>query len=153
MLDVQVTSHYSLLGLSPHASAAEIRQARDRIIKRLREQELAEPERREELQARQKAVNAVGDELARPALREAYDAAHADLGFLTIRTAAPAMFVDQASRLTALERAMTAHLATKGVPVALSDLEREDFTADMSPDELLDELLDGPTDVRDDRAG
>jgi curved DNA-binding protein CbpA len=142
MVDLGGDSHYALLGVSPTATAGEIRRARDRLVQQLREQQRREPTRSPELVRRQKAVNAAGEELARPANRAAYDQANAHLRFFTVRDAAAPMFVDVAARIDVLHRAIAAHLRAAGAPLPpLSDLDRSDFRADQTPNPLLDELL------------
>lgn len=142
MIDLGADSLYSLLGVLPDATAAEIRTARDRMVQELRERHRREPTRRTELEERQKAVNAAGETLARPAKREQYDQEHTHLRYFTIRSAAAPMFVDAGERVDVLYRAIAAHLAERGTPVApLSDLDRVDFRSDETPNPLLDELL------------
>jgi len=142
MIDLGVESHYSLLGVSPDASAAEIRQARDGLIRQLRERQRREPTRRQELTERQTLINSVSEELARPAKRARYDKDHEHLRFFTIRSSAAAMFTDPRDRIDVLHRVISAHLRAAGVNVRpLSDLDRVDFTTDVTPNDLLDELI------------
>lgn len=142
MIDLGVESHYSLLGVSPDATAAEIRQARDGLVHRLRERQRREPTRRQELTERQRLINSVGEELVRPAKRAQYDKEHEHLRFFAVRPAAAAMFTDPRDRIDVLHRVISAHLRAAGVSIRpLSDLDRADFTADVTPNELLDELI------------
>lgn len=142
MIDLGVESHYSLLGVSPDCTAAEIRQARDNLIRELRERQRREPTRRAELTERQRLINNIGEELARPAKRARYDQDHEHLRFFTIRSATAPMFTDPEDRIDVLHRAISAHLRAEGVHVRpLSDLDRDDFTADLTPNNLLDELI------------
>lgn len=142
MIDLGAESYYSLLGVTPNATAAQIRHARDGLIRELRERQRREPTRRGELDERQKAVNAAGEELARPARRTQYDQENAHLRFFTVRTAAAPMFTEPADRTDVIHRAIRDHLRAQGVAIAdLSDVDRTDFTADHSPNSLLDELL------------
>jgi curved DNA-binding protein CbpA len=142
MIDLGVDSHYSLLGVSPDATAAQIRQARDSLIRELRERQRREPARREELTERQRLINNVGEELARPAKRAQYDKDHEHLRFFTIRSATAPMFTDPQDRIDVLHRVISAHLRRAGVHIRpLSDLDRGDFTADVTPNSLLDELI------------
>jgi curved DNA-binding protein CbpA len=139
MVDLQSDSYYVLLGVEPNATAAEIRQARDRQVWELRERQRREPINRRELIERQKTVNAAGEELARPAKREKYDKEHAHLRFFTVRNAAAPMFIDKGDRLYVLRRALAAHLAAAGTPLRqLSDLDRVDFSGDLTYNPLLD---------------
>src|SRR5262245_44512438 len=107
MIDLGVESHYSLLGVSPTATPAEIRGARDAIVKELRERVRREPTRARELEERQKAVNAAGETLARPAKRAEYDQEHAHLKFFTVRTCAAPLFLDCGHRIDVLHRAIS----------------------------------------------
>jgi curved DNA-binding protein CbpA len=142
MIDLGVDSHYAMLGVSPDATAAEIRKARDTLIRELRERQRREPTRRAELTERQRLINNVGEELARPAKRAQYDKDHEHLRFFTIRSATAAMFTSPQDRIDVLHRAISAHLRAAGVQIRpLSDLDRVDFTADATPNTLLDELI------------
>jgi len=142
MIDFDAESHYSVLGVAPTATAKEIGQAHDRLVRELRERQRREPENRQELEGREKAVNAVGDELKRPARRKQYDKANAHLRFYTVRVAAAPMFTDAADLVAVLHRAIGAQLARENVRLApVSDLDRADFRADETPNALLDELL------------
>jgi len=142
MIDLGAESYYSLLGVTPNATAAEIRQARDGLVRELRERQRREPTKRKELEERQKVVNTAGEELARPANRAQYDQDNAHLRFFTVRNAAAPLFADPADRIDVLHRAISAHLNSAGVGIRpLSDLDRTDFTADQTPNPLLDERL------------
>lgn len=144
MIDLDADSHYALLGVAPDAGVEEIRSARDRIVKELKERVRREPTNREELERRLKTVNAAGEVLVRPAERSKYDQQNAHLRFFTKRRAAAAMFTDAGHRVDVLHRAISAHLDAAGAPLRpLSDLDRTDFAADLAPSPLLDELL-GP---------
>jgi curved DNA-binding protein CbpA len=130
MVELDTDSYYSLLGVEPDATAAEIRQGRDRLVKQLRERQRRESTNREELVERQKEVNAAGEALARPAQREKYDREHAHLRFFTVRV---------------VHRALSEHLRQAGVAVSpLSDLDRVDFGDDLTPNPILDGAP-GPT--------
>ncbi len=142
MIDLGVESHYSLLGVSPDATAAEIRQARDNLVHQLKLRRRREPTRKQELVERETLINSIGEELARPAKRARYDKDHEHLRFFTIRSAAAAMFTDPRDRIDVLHRVISAHLRAAGVSVRpLSDLDRVDFTTDVAPNTLLDELI------------
>jgi curved DNA-binding protein CbpA len=142
MVDLGADSHYALLGVAPTATRDEVRTARDRLVRELKERLRCEPANRGELEERLKVVNAAGEVLARPAERAKYDRQNAHLRFLTVRNAAAAMFVDAGHRVDVLHRAISAHLDAAGVPLRpLSDLDRTDFLADSTPNPLLDQLL------------
>ncbi|MEU7481146.1 DnaJ domain-containing protein [Lentzea sp. NPDC042327] len=142
MIDLGGDSHYSRLGVSPDASAEEIRQARDRLIRELRERVRREPGRKDELTERQQQINGVADVLVRPAKRQQYDRGHEHLRFFTIRSAAAPVFTSQADRIDVLHRVISAHLRAAGVELRpLSDVDRSDFAADVTPNTLLDDLI------------
>ncbi len=143
MIDLGMQSYYSLLGVSPAASAGEIREARDRKIKELRErQRIAQGPEEEKLKDRQKEINAAGETLARPKNREEYDRQNSHLKFFSVRVAAAPLFVEKADRIHVLHRAIREFLAAKSIDLPpLSDIEREDFSADETPIDLLDNLL------------
>jgi hypothetical protein len=138
MIDLEVRSHYAVLGVPPDATAGEIRAARDRAIERLRERQRREPANREQLLEHQKAVNAAGEELARPTRRAQYDLDNPHIAYLTARRLAATLFVERSNVETIL-RSIMAHLTEVGIPVApLSDLDRSDFEADFTAMPLLD---------------
>jgi len=143
MIDLGAQSYYTMLGISPGSSGADIRAARDKLIKELKEKERAAPsEEKKKLEGRQKEINAAGETLARPEKREEYDRANAHLKFFIVRVAAAPLFVEKDDRIYVLHRALRNFLAAKEVDLPpLSDLEREDFSADETPIDLLDNLL------------
>ena len=63
MIDLGAESYYSVLGVTPNATAAQIRQARDGLIRELRIRQRREPTRHGELDERQRVINAAGEEL------------------------------------------------------------------------------------------
>jgi hypothetical protein len=137
-----------MLGVSPTVSSEEIRTARDQQVKRLREalRDAKTDEEKQRLNERQTEVNNIGETLARPQKREEYDRANAHLSFFTIQVAAAPLFVDKADRLHVLHRVIRQFLAEKGVELQpLSDLDRDDFSADETPIALLDQLLEEDT--------
>ncbi|GAA3275111.1 DnaJ domain-containing protein [Dactylosporangium vinaceum] len=139
MVELDADSYYSLLGVDPNATPAAIRKARDNLIKSLRDRARQEPASREELTARQRQVNAAGRTLTAPAERQQYDREHAHLRLFTIRAAAAPMFTDPQDRLDAIYRAISDHLRRLGAPLPpLSDLDRTDFSADLTLTPLLD---------------
>jgi hypothetical protein len=141
IVDVNPPSHYSLLGVAPAATAAEIRAARDARILELRKSERQEPQR-PEFAEQQREVNAAAEVLLRAAQRREYDEEHPELRLFAVRTAAAALFTDPADRMSVLYRALAAHLAARGTPAQPpSDLHRTDFSTDATPNHLLDELI------------
>ncbi len=143
MIDLGAQSYYAMLGISPSSSGAEVRAARDKLVKELKEKERTVPsEEKKKIESRQKEINAAGETLARPEEREKYDRANTHLKFFTVRIAAAPLFVEKDDRIYVLHRAIRNFLATKEVDLQpLSDLEREDFSSDETPIDLLDNLL------------
>jgi len=139
-IDIDTDSHYAVLGVPPDATPEQITRARDVRVHALRLRQRSEPVNRDELVELQKAVNAAGEALARPARRHEYDEANPHLKYFTVRTAAAPMFVTVADLLVVLREAIAGHLDESGVPLPLaSDLERIDFTGDLTWNALLDE--------------
>jgi hypothetical protein len=124
------TSHYTRLGVGPEATAEEIRAASARIEHRLKSsgadaQELTE-------------AHAV--DLESSTARAAHDDARPPLALMRLLPAWPPLFEDRATALFVLRRELETFLADQGEPVHHpSDLTRTDFTADFTPDPLLDE--------------
>lgn len=145
MIDLGAQSYYSTLGISPNASIAEIRVACDRVGKELAEKRraAASDEEKEKIDERLKHINsAIGETLKRPEKRREYDRANAHLRFFTAQVAAAPIFVDKVERAHVMHRIVKNFLAARGVKLSpLSDVEREDFSNDESPIELLDSLL------------
>lgn len=142
MIDLGVDSHYALLGVEPDATPAQIRQARDSLTNELKKRVRQEPSRKAELVARQELLNKAGNELLRQGKREQYDMHHEHLRFFTVRSATAGMFANPQDRIDVLHRVISAHLRAAGVHIRpLSDLDRADFTADLTPNSLLDELI------------
>jgi curved DNA-binding protein CbpA len=140
MVEINTDSLYAVLGVAPDAPPAAIREARDLLIEQARELQRLQPTKRDELTERQKAINAAGEELARPARREKYDRENQHLRFLTVRPAAAPMFTTGADLVAALRPVLADHLDAVGVPLAAaSDLDRVDFAADLTWHPLLDE--------------
>jgi curved DNA-binding protein CbpA len=144
MIDLGAQSYYSALGISPNASVKEIQVVCDRIGKELLEKRRsASVEEQEKIDERLKYINStVGETLRRPEKRKEYDRANAHLRFFTVQVAATPMFVDKVERLHVMHRIIKDFLADKGVVLSpLSDVEREDFSTDVTDVELLDSLL------------
>lgn len=144
IIDLGAQSYYSMFGLSPTASFAEIAAARENLHKELLEkqrQAKTEEEKQKHVK-RQAEFSAMGETLGRPEKRKEYDRAHAHLGFFVVQVAAAPLFVDKGERLYVLHRIIRGFLADKGVELQpLSDLDREDFSTDETPVALLDKLL------------
>ena len=144
MIDLGAESYYSFLGITPAATADEIRAARDRIFKEAanRMRAATDPEERRKIEEQQKEIGQKGDTLARPDARAEYDRTNAHLRFFVVRPAAAPMYVEKTDRLFALDRVARRFLREKNLEVApLCDLDRTDFAADEQPVELLDRLL------------
>jgi uncharacterized protein YaaR (DUF327 family) len=143
MIDLEAQSYYAIIGISPSSSIEEIRIARDNMINELKKKErTASAEEKKKIEARQKEINAAGETLVRPEEREKYDRANAHLKFFTVRIVSAPLFVEKADRIYVLHRAIRNFLVTQNVDLPpLSDLEREDFSADETQIDLLDNLL------------
>jgi hypothetical protein len=128
-LVLPATTDYARLGLSPEATAAEIRAASSRLDQRLRRQGASEAELA--------AAHAIRLESAED--RAAHDVAHPPLVLLKLRPTWHPVLTSAAIRLFVLRRELEAFLHVRGEPVYRpSDLTRTDFTADHTPDPLLD---------------
>jgi len=140
MVEIKADSLYSVLGVPPDAPPAEIREARDLLVEEVRKKKRLQPTNHDKLTEREKAINAAGEELARPAQREKYDRENQHLKFFTVRAAAAPMFTTPADLLAALRPAVAGHLESAGAPLgAPSDLDRVDFTDDLTWHPLLDD--------------
>jgi curved DNA-binding protein CbpA len=145
MIDLGAQSYYTVLGVSPDASQMEIGEALDRIGRDLDEAILRTQDKneKERLEARHKEINAIGGVLSAPKKREDYNRANAHLKFFMVQSGAIAPFVDRAARLEWIHGAVRRYLAGCGVELQpLSDLEAIDFSADYSPNELLDSIME-----------
>jgi hypothetical protein len=145
MVDLGGDNHYTFFGLSPDASASEIRSARDELYNKLetRKHEVQDPAERTRIEEQQKEVGKKGDELARPESRTEYDRKHAHLRFLIVQSAAAPLFRSRVDRVYIIDRAVRGSLAAKGAPIEpLCDLERTDFQEDFTPVAALDRLLE-----------
>jgi curved DNA-binding protein CbpA len=142
MINLGAESYYSILGVAPDATSEEIQTAAEKIVVDLKKRLRSDPSSKEELMARETKVNSARGTLAGRKKREEYDRANAHLRFFTIRRAAAGMFLERADRIHVLHRAVREHLASRGVSVMpMTDLDRQDFSMDESPNSLLDELL------------
>jgi hypothetical protein len=128
-LSPPVTTDYTRLGLGPESSVDEIRAASSRLDQRLRRQGADEAELA--------AAHAIRLESADD--RAAYDAAHPPLALLKLRPTWHPVLDDAAVQHHVLRRELELFLQERGEPVYRpSDLTRTDFTADHTPDPLLD---------------
>jgi len=144
IIDLGAQSHYSVLSVSPDASASDIRNARDEMARKLQEDILRTKDSnlKKELEEKLKTINAAGEVLARPDERSKYDRTNAHLRFFLIQNPSAIAFDDTSFRFEWLHRVIRKFLAAKGTRLLpLSDLERTDFSEDQTPCELLDELL------------
>jgi len=144
MIDLGAQSHYSVLGIAPDAEAKEIRESQTRIIGDLKRQWHAarSPEEKRTIEERLKSINSVGDELSSPKDRLAYDSRNAHLTFFVVRKAVAPILEDRELRLRWVHKAVRDFLIQKGERVEpLADLERTDFSADFSPNQMLDAIL------------
>jgi hypothetical protein len=144
MIDLSIESHYSVLGVSPDADVKEIRKAKDDRVNeiKLKLRETKDPDEIARLEEAELAASIAGNTLGPPAERAKYDQENAHLKFFIIQSAAIPLYTSSADRAYVLHRVMRAFLAEKGCHLPpLTDLERDDFSADETPVELLDRLL------------
>lgn len=145
MVDLGGDNHYTFFGLSPDASAAEIRAARDELYNKLetKKHQAHDPAERTRIEEQQKEIGKKGDELTRPESRDKYDREHAHLRFLIVQTAAVPLFRSRVDRVYVIDRAVRGFLSEKGIPIEpLCDLERTDFREDFTSVAVLDRLLE-----------
>jgi curved DNA-binding protein CbpA len=145
MIDLKTQSHYSELGIGPDAGAKDIRDSQSRIIGELRRKLSREgnPDEKRAIDERMKSVNSIGDKLSNPKERQAYDAANSHLTFFVIRKASAPILEDRELRLRWIHKAVRDFLVERGETVApLADLERSDFSADCTPNQMLDDILE-----------
>jgi hypothetical protein len=144
MIDMGAASYYSILGLAPDADGRAIRASQSNIFADLerQRQKARTAEEKAGLSERQQNINRIGDELSNPARRSKYDQQNVHLTFFQVRKAAAPVWDDRELLLRWLHRAVRDFLLEKGEPVEpVTDLERTDFTADFTPNELLERLL------------
>lgn len=145
MIDLKTQSYYSELGIGPEASIKEIRDSKARIageLDRQRKMARLDSDERRTLEERMKKVNSIGDELSNPNKKQAYDAANSHLTFYVIRKASAPILDDRELRLRWVHKAVREFLVQRGETVMpLADLERSDFSADFTPNQLLDGIL------------
>ncbi len=144
MIDLNVPSLYKLLGVSPDADGKLIVKARGQLCGELQNKIDAtrDPVEKKRLNEELLKISSAGTTLGKPADREKYDAENAHLRFYQERLSAMLFFTSKADRLAVLLRAFRAHLAAREVALSpVNDLYRDDFSADETPNELLDRLL------------
>ncbi len=142
MIDLGAPSHYSVLGVAPDSDVKEIRAALIKIRGDLNRRQARNPDERRSLEDRQARINSIGGELSDPVKRAHYDTQNAHLTFFVVRRAAAAILEERDLRLRWVHRAVRDFLLEKGERVApADDLERSDFTADFSPNPVLDDIL------------
>jgi hypothetical protein len=164
------TARYAQLGVSPDALADEIREAKaeasvaldagraalDRELKQLEAAAPAAPapaaadadprchdlrRRLEDVERRKIRLNQIT--IDNPEARQQHDREHPPLGLLKIEDAARDAFVENRTAITLLRRELSRFLAARGEEVFHpSDLHRDNFTADMTPNPLLDDAHD-----------
>jgi curved DNA-binding protein CbpA len=142
-LELGASSHYTALGVSPTASAAELLEVRSRLQTSIKQKmRTADEKEKAELEEQLKVINAAGEALCRPEKRKEYDSTNAHVRFFMARPAAAPVFNDRLERFFVLHGVLRFHLSQKGVTILhLCDLDREDFSGDETPNGLLDELM------------
>jgi curved DNA-binding protein CbpA len=144
MIDLGVESFYSALGITPEAGPQEIRIAQSKTtgdLQRL-QQRARTPEEKRSIEERLQQLNAIGDRLSNPQLRAEYNRENAHLTFFVVRPVAAPAFQEREVRLRWVHRLARDFLLDCGESVdPLTDLERSDFTADFTPNDILDDLL------------
>lgn len=122
-------THYTLLGIAPEATTAEIRAAAATHVARLKESGASE----------EAIAEANGLNLESNKFRAAYDAQHPPLPLMRLESTWDPVFDDRATCLAALRRELEAFLRDKGETVHHpDDTTRTDFTTDFTPTPLLD---------------
>jgi len=87
-------------------------------------------------------LNNIAQVLSSPQLRARYDAENAQLTFFVPSRSVTPVLDERELRMRWVHQAIRDFLHRKGVSVLpLDDLERSDFSADHTPNALLDELL------------
>ena len=144
MIDLGVQSHYSALGIAPDAGAKQIRASASKIagdFERQR-QRARTPEEKRRHEERVLRINKISEVLCNPERREEYDRKNAHLTFFLIRKTAAVALEERGARLRWVHQAVREFLLAKGEQIdPLTDLERSDFTADSTPNHLLETLL------------
>jgi curved DNA-binding protein CbpA len=144
MIDLGVSSYYSVLGVPHDADVPSIRRTKANLAGDLeRQYQMARsPDEKRRLEQRKQHVNQIGDELSDPERRAAYDRANVHLTYFAVRKAAAPTLEEPDLRLRWMHQAVRRFLARRGeVLEPVSDLEREDFSADFDDNALLERLL------------
>ncbi len=144
MVDLGAQSHYSVLGLAPGATAAEIRASLSKVFGELerQRQKARSPEEERNLIERQMNLNKIGDLLTHSEKRASYDNINAHLTFFQIRKAVTPVWDERELLLRWMHRTVREFLITKGEMVQpISDLERTDFSADFTENDIVEGLL------------
>ncbi len=144
IVDLGVSSYYSLLGVSTDADVKEIRGSASKIFNNLEQQRLKErdPEEIRNIVQRQKNINKISGELTNAAARAKYDAQNVHLTFFAVRKAVAPLWQERARLLRWMHDSLRDFLAQRGEAVEpVTDLERSDFTSDFTRNELLERLL------------
>jgi hypothetical protein len=99
-------------------------------------------EEKRKLEQEQQSINKIGDELTNPETRKKYDARNVHLSFFSVRKGGAPVWEDRARLLSWMHQAARNFLLERGEAVEpVTDLERTDFTADFTANELLERLL------------
>jgi hypothetical protein len=144
MIDLGAPSHYSVLGISPDANVAEIRESKTKLLGDLARKllKVRDPEEKRRIQEEQESINAIGEVLSRAEKRIQYDESNVHLTFFQIRRAATPILAERELLIRWMHQAVRRFLVEKGEEMEpVSDLERSDFSGDFSPNELLESLL------------
>jgi curved DNA-binding protein CbpA len=144
MIKPGADSYYSFLGIGPDATPAEVRDARTKLNNQLvaRERATRDPQDLKSIEKRRQEINSKSGILASPEKRAKYDSKNAGLFVFTVKVAAAPLFCEQADQLYVLYHAARRFLAERGDALPpLCDLDREDFRADFTPCQLLEQLM------------
>jgi len=145
MVDLGMSSYYSVLGVSPDADVAVIRAAAATIYGDLERARLKtiSPEEKRNLEGRKVNINSIRDALSNATQRSLYDRGNAHLTFFQVRKAAAPVWLERGLLLRWMHKAVREFLQEKGETIEpLTDLERSDFTADFTANEWLERLLE-----------
>lgn len=144
MVDLGAPSYYSILGIQPDASAAEIRAIASKSCGDLEraKHKTANLEEKRRLEDRIVNINRISDELSNVEKRPQYDRRNIHLTFFLVRKAAAPIWQERKLLLRWIHLAVRDFLVTKGETLEpITDLDRSDFTADFTENELLERLL------------
>jgi curved DNA-binding protein CbpA len=137
-------SDYSLLGVSADAPAKDIRDSVRNISGDLlrQHQKARTPEEKVRIEEKLKKINDIEGRLMNAERRARYDSQNVHLTFFTVRRSAAPVWGERWLMLQWMHEAIRSSLEARGESVApLSDLDRTDFTADFTQNELLDQML------------